>query len=98
MKESYLIKANAIVAMMEQLVAEIRKDRFAAPSTSVTPPFKRGPAAPLTRTEIFLRLVDSFCKQPGGFRDGWKEPAPVMAMFHEIRKQADEAYSFWGGW
>jgi hypothetical protein len=50
----------------------------------------------LTRTEIFLRLVDSYCKQPEGLTHGrtWHDRADVM---RHLRVEAERAFEFWGG-
>lgn len=58
------------------------------------------PAAPLTRTEIFLRLVDSFCRQPGGLTDGGdppKGPRPIEGRTGELIKTTEWVYNTWGG-
>lgn len=44
----------------------------------------------LTRTEIFLRLVDSFCRQPGGFHQG-------DVLFTDLVGQAGFVHETWGG-
>jgi hypothetical protein len=71
-------------------------DNFTPPvGLSSFPPVLRE-APPLTRTEIFLRLVDSYCKQPEGLTQGrtWYDRADVM---RHLRVEAERAFEFWGG-
>lgn len=56
------------------------------------------PDSRLTRTEIFLRLVDSFCRQPGGFTSSMKNDSfPIGNMFAMLRGEAMDLHGLWGG-
>lgn len=56
------------------------------------------PDGRLTRTEIFLRLVDSFCRQPGGFSSSMKSDSfPIGNMFAMLRGEAMDLHGLWGG-
>lgn len=58
------------------------------------------PDGRLTRTEIFLRLVDSFCRQPRGITDGGdppKGPLPIEGRTGELIKTTEWVYNTWGG-